>query len=230
MLGVLATLAMTAHYLGRLATATTIDGEPATAPRGDARAYVALTKPRIIELLLVTTVPTMVLAQGGIPPLPLIGAVLVGGSLAAGGANAINQYLDRDIDERAPDPEPAAPAPRGEPAGGADLRPRPQRRLVRVADPDRQPAQRAAGGQRDRLLRGRVHRRAEAVTPQNIVIGGAAGCVPVLVAWAAVTNTVGLPALVLFAVIFVWTPPHFWALALRYRSDYEAAGVPMLPS
>jgi protoheme IX farnesyltransferase len=172
----------------------------------------------------------MVLAQGGIPPLPLIGAVLVGGTLAAGGANAINQYLDRDIDER--------------------MRRTRNRPLPRHAVA---PSEALAFG----LLLSVVSFGWLAVTvnllsallaasaivfyavvytavlkrstPQNIVIGGAAGCVPVLVAWAAVTNTVGLPALVLFAVIFVWTPPHFWALALRYRSDYEAAGVPMLP-
>ena len=230
-LGVLTTLAMTAHYLGRLASATTSDGEPATAPRGDVlRAYVALTKPRIIELLLVTTVPTMVLAQGGIPPLPLIGAVLIGGSLAAGGANAINQYLDRDIDERMrrtrnrPLPRHAV-SPRAALSFGLVLSVASFAWLTLTVN----------------LLSALLAASAivfyavvytavlKRSTPQNIVIGGAAGCVPVLVAWAAVTNTVGLPALVLFAVIFVWTPPHFWALALRYRSDYEAAGVPMLP-
>jgi protoheme IX farnesyltransferase len=229
--GVLATLAMTAHYLGRMASATVLDGEPAAAPRGDVlRAYVALTKPRIIELLLVTTVPTMVLAQGGIPPLPLIGAVLVGGTLAAGGANAINQYLDRDIDERMrrtrnrPLPRHAV-APREALAFGLLLS------VVSFAwlavTVNLLSAVLAAGAiVFYAVVYSAVLKRS---TPQNIVIGGAAGCVPVLVAWAAVTNTVGLPALVLFAVIFVWTPPHFWALALRYRSDYEAAGVPMLP-
>jgi protoheme IX farnesyltransferase len=229
--GVLATLAMTAHYLGRLASATALGGEPAAAPRKDVlRAYVALTKPRIIELLLVTTVPTMVLAQGGIPPLPLIGAVLVGGTLAAGGANAINQYLDRDIDERMrrtrnrPLPRHAV-APREALAFGL---------LLSVVSfgwlavtVNLLSALLAASAiVFYAVVYTAVLKRS---TPQNIVIGGAAGCVPVLVAWAAVTNTVGLPALVLFAVIFVWTPPHFWALALRYRSDYEAAGVPMLP-
>jgi protoheme IX farnesyltransferase len=229
--GILATLALSAHYLGRLASATVVDGGTAPAPRGDVlRAYVALTKPRIIELLLVTTVPTMVLAQGGIPPLPLIGAVLVGGTLAAGGANAINQYLDRDIDERMrrtrnrPLPRHAV-APREALAFGLLLSVASFAWLTLTVN----------------LLSALLAAIAivfyavvytamlKRSTPQNIVIGGAAGCVPVLVAWAAVTNTVGLPALVLFAVIFVWTPPHFWALALRYRSDYEAAGVPMLP-
>jgi protoheme IX farnesyltransferase len=229
--GVLATLAMTAHYLGRLASATVVDGETAPAARGEVlRAYVALTKPRIIELLLVTTVPTMVLAQGGIPSLPLIGAVLVGGTLAAGGANAINQYLDRDIDERMrrtrnrPLPRHAV-EPRAALAFGLVLS------VVSFAwltvTVNLLSAVLAAGAiVFYAVVYTAVLKRS---TPQNIVIGGAAGCVPVLVAWAAVTNTIGLPALILFAVIFVWTPPHFWALALRYRSDYEAAGVPMLP-
>ena len=230
-LGVLATLAMTAHYLGRLATATTIDGEPATAPRGDVlRAYVALTKPRIIELLLVTTVPTMVLAQGGIPPLPLIGAVLVGGSLAAGGANAINQYLDRDIDERMrrtrnrPLPRHAV-SPRAALIFGLVLSVASFAWLTLTVN----------------LLSALLAASAivfyavvytavlKRSTPQNIVIGGAAGCVPVLVAWAAVTNTVGLPALVLFAVIFVWTSPLLGpraALSVRLRGGRrpDAAG------
>jgi protoheme IX farnesyltransferase len=229
--GVLTTLAMSAHYLGRMASAAVTDGETAPAARGEVlRAYVALTKPRIIELLLVTTVPTMVLAQGGIPPLPLIGAVLVGGTLAAGGANAINQYLDRDIDERMrrtrnrPLPRHAV-SPRAALAFGLLLS------VVSFAwltvTVNVLSAVLAAGAiVFYAVVYTAVLKRS---TPQNIVIGGAAGCVPVLVAWAAVTNTIGLPALVLFAVIFVWTPPHFWALALRYRSDYEAAGVPMLP-
>jgi protoheme IX farnesyltransferase len=191
---------------------------------------VALTKPRIIELLLVTTVPTMVLAHGGIPPLPLVGAVLVGGTLAAGGANAINQYLDRDIDERMrrtrnrPLPRHAI-SPRAALAFGLLLS------VVSFAwltvTVNLLSAILAASAiVFYAVVYTAVLKRS---TPQNIVIGGAAGCVPVLVAWAAVTNSVGLPAVVLFAVIFLWTPPHFWALALRYRSDYEAAGVPMLP-
>jgi len=229
--GALVTLTMAAHYVGRMASVATPDAERAVASRGDTlRAYVALTKPRIIELLLVTTVPTMVLAEGGIPPLALIGSVLVGGTLAAGGANAINQYLDRDIDDlmrrtrNRPLPRRAV-TPHAALAFGLVLSVVSFAWLTLTVN----------------LLSAVLAASAivfyavvytlwlKRATPQNIVIGGAAGCVPVLVAWAAVTGTLGLPALVLFAIIFAWTPPHFWALALRYRGDYEAAGVPMLP-
>jgi protoheme IX farnesyltransferase len=194
------------------------------------RAYLALTKPRIIELLLVTTVPTMVLAQRGLPSPWLMVAVVLGGSLAAGGANTINMYIDRDIDDL--------------------MRRTRHRPLPRHAVT---PARALAFGialsigsfiwltVTVNLLSALLAASAigfyvfvytlwlKRSTPQNIVIGGAAGCVPVLVAWAAVTGTVQVPALVLFAIVFYWTPPHFWALALRYRGDYAAASVPMLP-
>ncbi len=204
------------------------DREPG--PMDAVRAYVALTKPRIIELLLVTTVPTMVLAQGAIPSPWLIVAVMVGGTLAAGGANAINMYVDRDIDDimrrtrHRPLPRHAV-APDRALAFGVALSVIAFAWLTLTVN----------------LLSAVLALSATAFyvfvytmwlkrsTPQNIVIGGAAGCVPVLVAWAAVTGEVGLPALVLFAVVFYWTPPHFWALALRYRGDYAAANVPMLP-
>ncbi len=194
------------------------------------RAYVALTKPRIIELLLITTVPTMVLAQRGIPSLWLMVAVVTGGTLAAGGANAINMYVDRDIDDimrrtrHRPLPRHAV-HPRAALWFGIALTAIAFVFLVATVN----------------LLSALLAMSATAFyvfvytmwlkrsTPQNIVIGGAAGCVPVLVAWAAVTGEVGLPAFVLFAVVFYWTPPHFWALALRYRGDYAAANVPMLP-
>ena len=199
-------------------------------PGDTARAYVALMKPRIIELLLVTTVPTMVLAHGGIPSLWLMAAVILGGSLAAGGANAINMYVDRDIDDvmrrtrHRPLPRHAVP-PRNALLFGIALTVIAFAWLSLAVN----------------LLSALLALSATAfyvfvytmwlkrTTPQNIVIGGAAGCVPVLVAWAAVTGEVGLPALVLFAIVFYWTPPHFWALALRYRGDYAAARVPMLP-
>ena len=229
--GLLASLAVTAHYEGRLAPVEGAEADRSAVTRGDTlRAYVALTKPRIIELLLVTTVPTMVLAEGGVPSLGLIGAVLVGGTLAAGGANAMNQYLDRDIDDLMRRTR-NRPLPRHmvEPAAalvfGLILSVLSFAWLTVTVN----------------VLSAILAASAivfyvvvytlwlKRATPQNIVIGGAAGCVPVLVAWAAVTGTVGLPALVLFAIVFVWTPPHFWALALRYRGDYEAAGVPMLP-
>jgi heme o synthase len=194
------------------------------------RAYIALTKPRIIELLLVTTVPTMVLAQGGVPSPWLVAAVVIGGALAAGGANAINMYVDRDIDDvmrrtrHRPLPSHSV-TPRRALAFGIVLSLAAFAWLVLTVN----------------LLSAVLATSAIAfyvfvytmwlkrTTPQNIVIGGAAGCVPVLVAWAAVTGEVGLPALVLFAIVFYWTPPHFWALALRYRGDYAAARVPMLP-
>ncbi len=194
------------------------------------RAYLALTKPRIIELLLVTTVPTMVLAQRGIPSIWLIGAVMLGGTLAAGGANAINMYIDRDIDEvmrrtrNRPLPRHAV-SPRRALAFGIGLSVVSFAWLWVTVN----------------LLSALLASSAIAfyvfvytlwlkrTTPQNIVIGGAAGSAPVLVAWASVTGTVEIPALVLFAIVFYWTPPHFWALALRYQGDYAAANVPMLP-
>jgi protoheme IX farnesyltransferase len=191
---------------------------------------VALTKPRIIELLLVTTVPTMVLAAGGLPSPWLMAAVVIGGTLAAGGANAINMYVDRDIDDlmrrtrHRPLPRHSV-SPRSALTFGIILSALAFAWLLITVN----------------LLSALLATSAIAfyvfvytmwlkrTTPQNIVIGGAAGCVPVLVAWAAVTGEVGLPALVLFAIVFYWTPPHFWALALRYRGDYAAARVPMLP-
>jgi protoheme IX farnesyltransferase len=194
------------------------------------RAYIALTKPRIIELLLVTTVPTMVLAQRGVPSPWLMAAVVIGGTLAAGGANAINQYVDRDIDDlmrrtrHRPLPRHAI-APSSALVFGIILSVVSFGWLTVTVN----------------LLSALLAASAIAFyvfvytiwlkrsTPQNIVIGGAAGCVPVLVAWAAVTGTVGVPALVLFAIVFYWTPPHFWALALRYQGDYAAARVPMMP-
>jgi protoheme IX farnesyltransferase len=199
-------------------------------PMDTLRAYIALMKPRIIELLLVTTVPTMVLAEEGIPSLWLMAAVIIGGTLAAGGANALNMYVDRDIDpvmrrtRLRPLPQHAV-APRNALIFGIGLSVAAFAWLTLTVN----------------LLSALLAVSAIAfyvfvytiwlkrTTPQNIVIGGAAGCVPVLVAWAAVTGEVGLPALVLFAIIFYWTPPHFWALALRYRGDYAAANVPMLP-
>jgi heme o synthase len=199
-------------------------------PMGTVRAYVALTKPRIIELLLVTTVPTMVLAEGGIPSPWLIAAVVIGGALAAGGANAINQYVDRDIDDlmrrtrHRPLPRHAIPPPRAL-AFGVILSALSFAWLAVTVNVLSALLAMSAIGFYVFVYTLWLKR----TTPQNIVIGGAAGCVPVLVAWAAVTGQVGLPALVLFAIVFYWTPPHFWALALRYRGDYAAARVPMLP-
>ncbi len=206
-------------------------GAPTTPTRGDTlRAYVALTKPRIIELLLVTTVPTMVLAKRGIPSIWLIAAVMIGGTLAAGGANAINMYLDRDIDDvmrrtrNRPLPRHAV-SPGRAVAFGIGLS------IISFAwlwaTVNLLSALLAASAIAFYVFVYTLWLKR--TTPQNIVIGGAAGSVPVLVAWASVTGTVEIPALVLFAIVFYWTPPHFWALALRYQGDYAAANVPMLP-
>ena len=194
------------------------------------RAYVLLTKPRVIELLLVTTVPAMVLAEGGLPSLTLIGAVLLGGALAAGGANTINCWIERDRD-RVMHRTRRRPLPAGQIEPGHAL-------VFGIA----------LEAVAFLWLWGTVNLLAASLavsamlfyvfvytiwlkprSTQNIVIGGAAGAVPVLVGWAAVTGTLDAPAWVLFAIVFCWTPPHFWALSLRYRDDYEAAGIPMLP-
>jgi len=193
-------------------------------------AYVALTKPRIIELLLVTTVPTMVVAERGMPSLWLILVTLVGGTLAAGGANAVNMYIDRDIDR-------LMKRTRRRPLVTGEIAPR--NALVFALG-----LEVAAFVELWLLVNPLSALLAMSATlfyvfvytiwlkrtsSSNIVIGGAAGAVPVLVGWAAVTGSLGLAPLVLFAIIFYWTPPHFWALAIRYREDYAAADVPMLP-
>jgi protoheme IX farnesyltransferase len=210
-----------------------------TAPRSDAWvkrtgataiAYFHLTKPRVIELLLVTTLPAMILAAGKMPSWSLIVEVLLGGALAAGGANTINCWIERDRDHlmrrTAHRPLPAGDiAPEGALAFGLALE------VLAFA-----------------LLWSTVNLLAAVLavsamlfyvfvytiwlkprSPHNIVIGGAAGAVPVLVGWAAVTGRVDTPAWILFAIVFFWTPPHFWALSLRYFDDYKAAGIPMLP-
>jgi protoheme IX farnesyltransferase len=190
----------------------------------------ALTKPRIIELLLVTTVPTMVVAAKGLPGGWLVLATLVGGSLAAGGANAINMVVDRDIDALMKRTS-GRPLVTGELTPGAAL-------TFAIALEVAAFAELAVFVN---LLSAVLALSAtlfyvfvytmwlKRTSEQNIVIGGAAGAVPTLVGWSAVTGHLGLAPLVLFGIIFVWTPPHFWALALRYREDYAAADVPMLP-
>ena len=251
-------LAATAYYGGRLepgpagggseaGTPTTTDPGQSESPveaaparsstRATIKAYVALTKPRIIELLLVTTLPAMVLATRDVPGiqpldwLRLTFWTLICGTLAAGAANAINQYLDRDIDARMTRTR-RRPLPANEVT--------PERALgfgivlgiISIA-----------------LMTVFVNLLAAFLTllaiafyvfvytimlkrstPQNIVIGGAAGALPPVIGWAAVTGNVGLPAIMLFLIVFYWTPPHFWALALRLRGDYASAGVPMLPA
>jgi heme o synthase len=199
-----------------------------------ARALFLLTKPRIIELLLVTTLPTMLLAARGLPSLRLIAVTLAGGALAAGSANTLNCYLDRDID-----------AVMKRTSG----RPLVARGRSAVVKPAEALISGVLLGAASTLLLGLLANWLAAVladsaiafyvfvytlglkrrTASNIVIGGAAGCFPVLVGWAAVTGRVSVWAGVLFAVIFFWTPPHFWALAMKFRDDYAAANVPMLP-
>jgi protoheme IX farnesyltransferase len=201
---------------------------------GALRTYVALTKPRIIELLLVTTIPTMVLAQQtvepGLPSIWLMAAVIIGGTMAAGGANAINQFIDRDIDDvmrrtrHRPLPRHAV-APRSALLFGIGLSIASFAWLVLTVNLLSALLAASAIGFYVFVYTLWLKRS----TPQNIVIGGAAGCVPVLVAWAAVTGSIGVPAIVLFGIVFYWTPPHFWALAMRYKGDYETARVPMMP-
>jgi protoheme IX farnesyltransferase len=199
------------------------------------RAYVALTKPRIIELLLVTTVPPMVLAaharDGRLPSLWLVMATLLGGTLAAASANTINCYVDRDIDavmgrtRRRPLVAAHTVSPQAALRFGILLSVAATLWLgVLINWPAALLADGATAFYVFVYTLGLKRR-----TPANIVIGGAAGCFPVLVGWAAVTGTVGWPAAALFAVVFFWTPPHFWALAMRFKDDYAAAGVPMLP-
>ena len=193
--------------------------------------YVALTKPRIIELLLVTTVPTMVVADKGIPSLWLIAATVIGGTLAAGGANAINMYVDRDSDA---------------------LMKRTQNRplVTGLIEPTHALVFAIALEVVAFLWLWALVNLLSAVlavaaclfyvfvytlwlkrsSSSNIVVGGAAGAAPVLIGWAAVTGDLSWAPIVLFAVIFFWTPPHFWALAIRYKDDYAAADVPMLPA
>jgi len=195
------------------------------------KGYVALTKPRIIELLLITTVPTMVVAEKGLPSLWLILATVIGGTMAAGGANAINMYVDRDID--------------------AIMKRTRNRPLVTGLIAPRNALIFAIGLECVafawlwafvNLLSAALAVAAclfyvfvytlwlKRTSKSNIVIGGAAGAAPVLIGWSAVTNSIGWVPVVLFAIIFYWTPPHFWALAIRYKEDYAAADVPMLPS
>ena len=204
-----------------------------TNPRTDTsllKTYVELMKLRIIELLLITTLPAMVAAEGGWPGWWLVFATLLGGTLSSAGANAINQAIDADIDAM-------MSRTRG--------RPLPTERLSTRAVITFGSGLGAAGflwlWATTNLLAAVLSTVGllayvfvyslllKRTTTQNIVIGGAAGAVPALVGWAAVTDSVGLPAWIMFAIVFFWTPPHFWALAVRYRQDYDRAGVPMLP-
>src|SRR4051794_14299748 len=194
------------------------------------RDYVALTKPRIIETLLVTTVPTMFLAAGGLPPVWLVLATLFGGILAAGGANTLNCYLDRDIDQvmhrtRNRPLATGAVSPGSALVFGLVLSVASVLELGLVVN-WLSAALAAAAIAFYVLVYTMVLKRR---TPQNIVWGGAAGCMQVLIGWAAVTGSLGWAPFVLFLVIFLWTPPHYWPLSMRFEDDYAAAGGPMLP-
>jgi heme o synthase len=195
-----------------------------------ARAYFLLTKPRVIELLLVTTLPAMILAAGELPSIELIAYVLVGGALAAGGANTINCWIERDRDQMM-----GRTRNRPLPTGAVS----PDAALVfgllleagafalLYATVNLLSAALAVGAMLFYVFVYTIWLKPR--SPQNIVIGGAAGAVPVLVGWASVTNNLAGAAWVMFAIVFFWTPPHFWALSLRYFDDYKAAGIPMLP-
>ena len=193
-------------------------------------AYVGLMKPRIIELLLLTTVPVMFLAQGGVPDLWLVVATVLGGTLSAGSANALNCVLDRDIDERMrrtrrrPLPRHLV-GPRAALLFGLALAVASTLWLGLLVNWLSSLLALAANAFYVLGYTMVLKRR----TPQNIVWGGAAGCFPALIGWTAVTNALAWAPVVLFAVVFFWTPPHFWSLAVRYREDYAAADVPMLP-
>jgi len=206
--------------------------KPASHPlRARLAGYVALTKPRIIELLLITTVPTMVVAEGGIPSLWLIFNTVLGGAFAAGGANAINMYVDRDIDA-------VMERTKGRPLVTGVVTPRAALTFaiglevvafvwlwawVNLLS--------AVLAVAACLFYVFVYTLwLKRTSKSNIVIGGAAGAAPVLIGWSAVTNSLAWAPVVLFAVIFYWTPPHFWALAIKYKDDYASADVPMLPS
>jgi protoheme IX farnesyltransferase len=203
---------------------------PARSLRTRIGAYVALTKPRIIELLLVTTVPTMIVAERGLPSLWLVAATVVGGTAAAGGANAMNMVADRDIDK-------VMKRTRHRPLATGAVTPRAALTFAIALEV----AAFALLWATVNLLSAVLAVAAclfyvfvytlwlKRTSTSNIVIGGAAGAVPVLIGWSAVTGTLDWAPVVLFAVIFYWTPPHFWALAIRYRDDYERADVPMLP-
>ncbi|MEZ5179465.1 MAG: heme o synthase [Acidimicrobiales bacterium] len=193
--------------------------------------YVALTKPRIIELLLITTVPTMVVAERGMPSGWLIFNTVLGGTLAAGGANAINMYVDRDIDR-------VMERTKGRPLVTGVMTPRAALTFaitievlafaylwywVNLLS--------AVLGVAACLFYVFIYTLwLKRTSTHNIVIGGAAGAAPVLIGWSAVTNSLGWEPVVLFAVMFMWTPPHFWALAIKYKDDYASVDVPMLPS
>lgn len=218
------------HSTSREGGAPKPDSASAARLRAYARAYVALSKPRVIELLLITTIPVMFVAADGVPPLWTAVATLVFGTMSAASANAINCYLDRDIDQemRRTRRRPVAMdqvSPRGTMTYGLILAIGSTVGFAVFVN------WLSAGLSLFAILfyifgyTLLLKRR----TAQNVVWGGIAGCMPVLIGWAAITDRLDWAPFVLFLVVFFWTPPHTWALAMRYREDYAAAKVPMLP-
>ncbi|HEV7168075.1 MAG TPA: heme o synthase [Micrococcaceae bacterium] len=213
------------------ATNTTITtaGDGRIGFSGKVKAYVALTKPRVIELLLVTTLPTMIFAARAFPDIRLILATLIGGAFAAGSAGAFNCYIDRDIDKVMHRTE-------NRPLVTGAVSPREAlifswalgAAAIAILWFGANPLSGMLGVAAIFLYVVVYSMILKRRTSQNIVWGGAAGCMPVLIAWAAVTNTVQWPAVILFMIIFLWTPPHYWPLSMRYSDDYNAAKVPML--
>jgi protoheme IX farnesyltransferase len=211
---------------------TALDHAVMTRPRGIRRtisAYVALTKPRVIELLLVTTAPVMILAADGIPSLWLVLATLIGGALSAGSAGAFNMYIDRDID-RLMKRTSNRPLATGEISDRAALIFAYTLGVISIVWLAITTNLLAASLSLAAIVFYVVvytlvlKRRTE----QNIIWGGIAGCFPVLIGWSAVTGSLDWPPLILFLVVFLWTPPHYWPLSMKYRADYAAAEVPML--
>ncbi len=218
---------------GASASSAPVSDEPVTRSAvvlGRIGAYVALTKPRVIELLLVTTVPTMLLAAGGFPSLWLVIATLIGGAGAAGASGVLNCYIDRDIDE-------VMNRTKRRPLVTGEITPRNAlifglvlgavslawfAVFVNLAS-----ALLTAGAIAIYVVGYTMILKRR--TPQNIVWGGIAGCMPVFIGWSAVTGGLSWGALALFLVIFFWTPPHYWPLSMKFRRDYAEAGVPMLP-
>lgn len=194
------------------------------------KAYLALTKPRIIELLLVTTIPTMFLAAGGFPDWTLVCWTLLGGTLAAGGANVLNCYLDRDIDALMHRTA-HRPSATGQISGSKTvifgLALSVLSVLVLSLTVNVLSAALAAFAIAFYVIGYTMLLKRR--TSQNIVWGGAAGCMPVLIGWSAVTGSLSWTPVILFLIVFFWTPPHYWPLSLRYKDDYAAAGIPMLP-
>jgi len=194
-----------------------------------AKAYVALTKPRVMELLLVTTIPVMILAQGGMPNIWLIAATVIGGALSAGSAASFNMYIDRDMDA-------VMKRTKNRPLVTGDLSPR----EAYIFSWTLAVVSTAWLAITTNLLTAALSVAAilfyvvvytlwlKRRTAQNIIWGGIAGCFPVLIGWAAVANSLSWAPFILFAVVFLWTPPHYWPLSMKYRDDYKSVGVPML--